>query len=94
MLPPGRNGGLSVAVKSYDPSVKCVTEMPFDDHGQCSKLLGTMLYSEQKYHFTRSERSAARSVSIPEGGFKITNSESHRVHACLYKLLPRQHCTG
>ena len=73
----GRKGGLSLFVRSYSANVECIEDQPFDDDGQCSKVLDSLLVSSRNLVFARprSEDPDMRTVIVPVGGKYIGDSE-------------------
>ena len=73
----GQNGGLSLFVRSYSANVECIEDQPFDDDGQCSKILDSLPVSSRKLVFARprSEDPDPGTVIVPVGGKYIGDGE-------------------
>lgn len=77
VAPKGQKSGLSLFVGSYSANVECIEDQPFDDDGQCSKVLDSLLVSSRKLVFARprSEDPDPRTVTVPVGGKYIGDGE-------------------
>ena len=73
----GQKSGLSLFVRSYSANVECIEDQPFDDDGQCSKVLDSLPVSSRKLVFARprSEDPDPRTVIVPVGGKYIGDGE-------------------
>ena len=65
----GQKGGLSLFVGSYSANVECIEDQPFNDDGQCSKLLDFLLVGSVKLIFRRPipENPHPGTVTVPVG---------------------------
>ena len=85
----GQKNGLSLFVGSYNADVECVEDQPFNDDGQCSKLVDLLLVGTVKLIFTRqiSGNPYPGTVTVPVGGKKLSDGElfeSEGPHACAH----------